>query len=101
MRKQLFAILLGLSLVFGGTAIAQRQPHKAAAPPAHNVSAKRHPNLAAAQKALGVAFEKIIAAQKANEYDLAGHAAKAKDLIDQAATELKQAAEQSNDNKAK
>ena len=70
----------------------------AAPPPAQNVSGKRHPNIAAAQRLTAQAFQRITAAQQANEYDLAGHAAKAKELLDQANRELKQAAEVSNVN---
>jgi hypothetical protein len=62
------------------------------------VSGGKHPNLAAAQRLSHQAFEKIVAAQQANEWDLAGHAQKAKDLLDQANRELKQAAEASNRN---
>ncbi len=70
--------------------------------PVRNVSARPHPNIAAAQKLCAQAFEKIIAAQKANEYDLAGHAARAKDFIEQANAELKLAAESlDNNNSAK
>lgn len=57
---------------------------------------KGHPNMQAAQKALGTAWEKIEAAQKANEFDLDGHAAKAKDAIKLATDELKLAAEAAN-----
>ncbi|MBL9020394.1 MAG: hypothetical protein JNL83_39790 [Myxococcales bacterium] len=60
---------------------------------------KGHPNMMAAAKALDVAYEKITAAQKANEYDLGGHAAKAKDAIKLAMDELKLAAETANDKK--
>ena len=67
-----------------------------AAPPADNVSAKRHPNLAAAQRLSTRAYEKVVAAQQANEWDMAGHAQKAKDLLDQVNRELKQAAEAAN-----
>jgi hypothetical protein len=66
--------------------------------PAQNVSGKRHPNLAAAQRLAGQAFDKIGAAQQANEWDMAGHAEKAKGLLDQANNELKQAAEAANAN---
>jgi hypothetical protein len=45
------------------------------------------------------AYDKITAAQKANEYDLDGHAAKAKDLLEQVNAELKAAAEAANGNK--
>lgn len=64
--------------------------------PAKNVSKERHPNLAASQKLIGQAFDKLEAAQKANEYDLDGHAQKAKDLLKQAADEIKLAAEAAN-----
>jgi hypothetical protein len=67
-----------------------------AAPPADNVSGKRHPNLAAAQRLSTKAYEKVVAAQQANEWDMAGHAQKAKDLLDQANRELKEAAETAN-----
>lgn len=67
-----------------------------AAKPATNVSAKRHPNIAAAQRLSTQAYDKIVAAQKANEFDLGGHAQKAKDLLEQANRELKEAAEAAN-----
>jgi hypothetical protein len=70
-----------------------------AAAPVDNVSAKRHPNLAAAQRLSTQAYEKIVAAQSANEWDMAGHAQKAKDLLDQVNRELKAAAEAANAHK--
>jgi hypothetical protein len=78
-------------LLIGGIAIAQ--------PPAQNVSKGKHPNLAAAQRLTAQAFAKITAAQEANEFDMQGHAKKAKDLLDQANNELKQAAQSANANK--
>ena len=66
----------------------------AAAGPLHG-----HPNLKAADVALAKAWNKITAAQKANEFDLGGHAAKAKDAIALAMDEIKQAAETANENK--
>jgi len=71
----------------------------AIAKPADNVSRHRHPNLAAAQRLSTQAFEKVVAAQKANEFDLGGHAQKAKDLLDEVNRELKAAAEVSNEHK--
>jgi hypothetical protein len=82
---------LGMALV-GGYAVAKGDK------PVVNTSAKRHPNLNAAQKLSADAFEKIIAAQKANEWDMDGHAAKAKELLEQANTQLKEAAEAANKN---
>ena len=60
---------------------------------------KGHPNMQAASKALNTAWTKITAAQKANEFDLGGHAAKAKDAIKLAQDELKLAAETANEKK--
>jgi hypothetical protein len=68
-----------------------------AAPPVDNVSRHKHPNLAAAQRLVTDAYEKISAAQKANEFDMGGHAQKAKELLDQVNRELKQAAETANE----
>ncbi|HEV2323540.1 MAG TPA: hypothetical protein VGS10_06285 [Terracidiphilus sp.] len=74
--------------VASGVAIAQ-------GPPERNVG-RRHPNLAAAQRLTQQAYERIVAAQQANEFDLDGHAQRAKDLLDRANNELKEAAEASN-----
>jgi hypothetical protein len=82
---------LAFLLLVGGSAVAQL--------PKENVSPGRHPNLAAAQRLSRQAYEKIVAAQQANEWDLAGHAQKAKDLLDQANNELKLAAQAANKNK--
>lgn len=67
-----------------------------AAQPVRDVSAHRHPNIAAAQRLADQAYHRIVAAQQANEWDMDGHAAKAKDLLDQANRELKAAAEAAN-----
>ncbi len=67
--------------------------------PVRNVRAGRHPNIAAAQRLSQQAFDRIVAAQKANEWDMAGHAQKAKELLEQANAELKLAAEAANQNK--
>ena len=80
----------GAALLCGGMAMAQK--------PVQNVSGKKHPNLAAAQRLSEEAWEKIAAAQQANEWDMDGHAAKAKDLLDQVNKELKLAAEAANKN---
>jgi hypothetical protein len=69
------------------------------AKPKVNTSAAKHPNINAAQKFAQQAYDKITAAQKANEYDMDGHAAKAKELLEQVNTELKAAAEAANANK--
>jgi hypothetical protein len=81
---------LGSLLLIAGLAVAQ---------PKRNVSAARHPNIAAAQKFSQQAYDKIVEAQQANEWDMQGHAQKAKNLLDQVNNELKQAAEAANKNK--
>ena len=86
--KALLGLILGATLVGGGVAIAQK--------PTDNVSGRRHPNLAAAQRLSQQAWERITAAQQANEWDMEGHAAKAKELLDQVNRELKLAAEAAN-----
>jgi len=56
------------------------------------VSPRRHPNLAQAQNLIEQAIDKVSAAQAANEYDMGGHAARAKQLLGQAYEEIKLAA---------
>jgi len=56
----------------------------------------RHPNLMEAQRLINQAFDRIVAAQQANEWDMGGHAAHAKDLLEQAKREIKMAAEAAN-----
>lgn len=89
--KFVLGSVLGVALLCGGVAIAQK--------PERDISAQKHPNLAAAQRLTDQAFNKISAAQEANEFDMNGHAAKAKELLDQANHELKMAAEAANKNK--
>lgn len=54
---------------------------------------RRFPNLMAAQQYCRQAFEAISAAQQANGERLGGHAQRAKELLDQASHELKEAQE--------
>jgi hypothetical protein len=89
-RKRIVVTALAGCLMLGSAAIAQK--------PKTNVSSARHPNLAAAQHLSAQAYQKIIAAQQANEWDMQGHAQKAKDLLEQANNELKQAAQAANKN---
>jgi hypothetical protein len=91
MRPIFKAISLSLALTAPvGLALAKE--------PVRNVSAAKHPNLAAAQKLAAQAYDKLDAAQKANEYDLDGHAQKAKELLKTANDEIKLAAEAANKN---
>ncbi len=88
MKTSIIAALCG-GLLIATTALAQR-------PPAENVNPSRHPNLAAAQRAIEQAFNRLTEAQRANEWDMKGHAEKAKKLLDEASDEIKMAAETSN-----
>ena len=64
--------------------------------PEVNINKKKHPALAAAQQLVFDAYERLVKAQEANEFDMDGHAQKAKDLLDVAAGELKAAAQSAN-----
>jgi hypothetical protein len=64
--------------------------------PVQNIDPERHGNLAAAQRLVVQAFERLGDAQNANDYQLGGHAARAKDLLRQANEEIKMAAEAAN-----
>ena len=83
MKKIILALMLGALLGAGAMAYA----------------AGRHPNLNEAHKLVLKALNKLDAAQKDNEFDLGGHAAKAKDLLTQAESEIKQAKDAANDKK--
>jgi len=87
LRKLTLGAALSLALVAGGVTVAQ------------NVSPHRHPNLAAAQRLIDQAIGRIDAAQQANEFDMGGHAAKAKELLAHANEEIKQAAEEANEHR--
>lgn len=90
MRKHLVKLLLGLVVLCGGIILAQA--------PVQNINPHHHPNLAAAQRLSDQAYQKIIAAQQANEWDMEGHAQKAKELLDQVNQQLKLAAQWANKN---
>lgn len=90
MKKIVLRLVVAAALLCGGIAIAQR--------PVENVNPHHHPNLAAAQRLSQQAYEKVVAAQQANEFDLDGHGQKAKELLEQANQQLKLAAEAANRN---
>ena len=64
--------------------------------PAHNVDPQRHPNMAAAQDLIGQAFDRLVTAQEKNNYDVGGHASRAKQLLVEASNEIKAAAVSAN-----
>jgi len=91
MKKSILAGVCALLLVIAGIAFA-------AQPPVKNVNPHRHGHLAAAQRHARQAYEATLEAQRANEWDMNGHAQKAKELLEQVNNELKQAAEAANRN---
>jgi hypothetical protein len=66
------------------------------AEPTLNVSPRRHGNIARAQELSRAAFDALSQAQQSNEFDLGGHANRAKQLLAQANDEMKLAAEWAN-----
>jgi hypothetical protein len=87
---------MSAKLLLGSVALALTMSVALAGLPVDNISGQKHPNLAAAQRLSTQAYEKISQAQQANEWDMGGHAAKAKELLDQVNRELKEAAEAAN-----
>jgi hypothetical protein len=55
-----------------------------------------HPNIIAARSDIDHALTRLHAAQRANEYDMGGHAAKAEQLLGEALEEMRLAAEAAN-----
>jgi len=88
-RNMIYCGALGVGLLASGILIAQ-------GPPAENIDPSRHPHLSAAQHHLRMAFDEASEAQHANDWDMDGHAARAKELMTQAAHELKESAESAN-----
>jgi hypothetical protein len=84
MRRTRRIMLLSVGLLCAGCAYAP--------PPALNISPERHPNLAAAQEAIQQAYNLTVRAQVANQGQLGGHGERAKELLREAADELKAAA---------
>jgi hypothetical protein len=80
-----------LALAVGGVTFAQA--------PVVNIDPHRHGNLAAAQSYIVQAYERINRAQAANNYQLGGHAQRAKDLLVQADVELRLAANVANEHR--
>jgi len=83
-RKMLLGGVLCLGLFTSGVLVGQ------------DINPRRHPNLFEAQRLIEQAIGKVDAAQAANEFDMGGHAAKAKEHLAKAFAEIKQAAEAAN-----
>lgn len=89
MKRSIVLVSMFSMLMFAGGAVLLAKPME-------DINMRRHPNLAEAQDLIQKAFVKIFEAQKANEFDMEGHAQKAKDLLQQANEELKMAAQAAN-----
>jgi hypothetical protein len=72
MKRTISGMIVGILLGVGGMAVA----------------GGKHPNINKAEKATKNAVAALDAAQKANEFDLGGHAANAKKALDTAETEI-------------
>lgn len=72
--------IAGLTLFVAGLAAGQ------------GVNPRRNPNIFEAQRYCKMAYDKVVAAQQANSYDMQGHADNAKKLLEQASGELQAAA---------
>ena len=81
-------LLASVAAVVACTAYAQM--------PVQNIDPGRHGNLAAAQRLVVQAFEKLSHPHNANDSHLGGHAGRAKELLRQANEEIKLAAEAAN-----
>jgi negative regulator of sigma E activity len=53
-----------------------------------NVDPGRHGNLASAQSLIAQAYQRMTEAQQSNNYELGGHASRAKQLLSEAANEI-------------
>lgn len=65
-------------------------------PPQLDIDPARHGNLAAAQQLVLNAYNRVTDAQVANDYQLGGHAARAKQLLSEASAEISMSAETAN-----
>ncbi|HZP13623.1 MAG TPA: hypothetical protein VFB36_14490 [Nevskiaceae bacterium] len=65
------------------------------------LAAPKHPHLVAAWQSCQRALQQISVAQDKNDFDMGGHAAKAKELLKQAEEELKAAAQEATENAGK
>ena len=83
-KMQIFAAVL-TAVLFCGVTLAQN--------PTVTVDKKGHPNLAQAQEHIVQANHFLELAQKVNNYDMQGHAEKARQLLQQANDEVRAAAE--------
>ena len=90
--KRNYIILVALIAVSCAMAVAQA--------PSVDIDPSRHGALASAQQSIVQAFASITEAQRNNDSQLGGHAARAKELLSQANEELRLAADFANNNES-
>jgi len=82
------AIALCAAFALSAVLFAQQEPRVTVG--------EKHGNMRAAQEYIQQAWRKIDEAQKDNNYNLGGHAGRAKELLAQASEEIKLSAEAAN-----
>jgi len=87
-RNLIIAAALCAALVLSAVVFAAQAPRVTVG--------ERHGNMRAAQELIQQAWQKVDEAQKDNNYNLGGHAGKAKELLAQASEEIKLSAETAN-----
>lgn len=90
--KGVLIAALALCAAFALGAVSFAQPQQG--PPV--TVGDRHGNMRAAQQLIQQAWRKVNEAQVDNNYNLGGHAGKAKDLLSEASEEIKLSAEAAN-----
>ena len=93
-RTSVLQSLLVLALLCVGMLFAQQRP-------ADNINPQLHPHLAKAQRICNQAYDALVEAQGANDFDMEGHAAKAKQLLVEASHQIKAAALAANKERKK
>jgi len=84
-RNSVLLSLLIVVLLGVGSLFAQERP-------VDNINPQMHPHLAKAQRLCNQAYNALVEAQGANDFDMEGHAAKAKELLAEASRQMKAAA---------
>ena len=87
MKKILVGVAICASFALGAVLFAQQPPV--------NVG-ERHGNMRAAQQLIQQAWQKVDEAQRDNNYNLGGHAGRAKELLSQASEEIRLSADAAN-----
>jgi hypothetical protein len=90
MSKRFWMVAIALCAVFALSAVlfAEQEPRVTVG--------EKHGNMRAAQEYIQQAWRKVDEAQKDNNYNLGGHAGRAKELLAQASEEIKLSAEAAN-----